>query len=57
MKDDQQPMVRVETDSGLVYYPRFEKNTQGKWVPTDPSFQEINRHRYDSEKTVKKDGD
>lgn len=55
-KDEQQPLVRVKTESGIVYYPRFEKNTEGKWTPTDPSFQEMNRRRFDSEKPVKKDG-
>ncbi len=50
MKDDQQPLVRVKSDSGIVYYPRFEKNTEGEWMPTDPSFQATNRRRFDSEK-------
>ena len=54
MKDDMQPMVRVEMGNGLAYHPQFKKNTKGEWEPIDPSFQEINRHRYDSEKRVKK---
>jgi hypothetical protein len=41
--------------NGMAYYPQFKKNTKGKWEPIDPSFQEINRHRYDSEKRAKKE--
>jgi hypothetical protein len=54
MKDDMQPLVRVEMSDGTAYYPRFEKNTEGEWTPVDPSFQEMNRRRYDSEKPVGK---
>jgi len=53
MKDDMQPMVRVEMSDGSAYYPRFEKNTKGEWTPVDPSFQEMNRRRFDSEKRAK----
>jgi hypothetical protein len=56
-KDDSQPMVRVKTEIGMVYYPKFEKNTEGKWIPVDPSFQKINKLRHNSEMRVKHDKD
>lgn len=55
MSDDRQPIVRVKTKKGLVYYPKFEKDTEGKWKPVDPSFQKMNRLRYNSEMRVNKD--
>jgi hypothetical protein len=51
----EQLIVRVETDNGQVFYPRFEKNTDGRWTATDPSFQEINRRRKTTEKPAKKE--
>ena len=53
MKDDMQPLVRVEMSDGTAYYPRFEKNTKGEWEPVDPSFQEMNRRQFDPEKRAK----
>jgi len=56
MKDDMQPLVRVEMSDGLVFYPRFEKNTKGEWTPTDPSFQEMNRRRFGLERNARTEG-
>lgn len=52
---NEEPIVRVETKSGMIYYPKFEKDTEGKWRPVDLSFQKMNRLRYNSEMRVNKD--
>jgi phage pi2 protein 07 len=52
-----QPMVRVRGGDGLVYYPRFEQNTDGAWKLKDASFQEMIDRQFDSEKPAKKDED
>lgn len=38
MKDNMQPLLRVEMGNEMAYYPQFKKNTNGEWEPTDPSF-------------------
>jgi hypothetical protein len=47
---DEEPLVRIKTEDGETYYPKFEKNTRGKWTPKDKSLQETLRHRARSEK-------
>lgn len=40
----EQPLVRVEAGEE-VYYPKFTKNTRGKWEIKDKSLQAMNRRR------------
>jgi hypothetical protein len=55
MKDDMQPMVRVEMSDGSAYYPRFIKNTKGEWELKDKSYQKTIDRQFDSEKPAGKD--
>jgi hypothetical protein len=42
MKDKEMPpVIRVKGKDGAVYYPKFEKNAQGKWEMKDKSFQKM----------------
>lgn len=38
---DPHPITRIESGSGVVYYPRYHKNTQGEWELNDKSFQKM----------------
>ena len=38
---EKQPIIRIEGSNGAVYYPRYAKNTKGKWELKDKSFREI----------------
>lgn len=40
-KDDLPPILRVESKSGIAYYPRFHKNTEGAWELNDKSFRKM----------------
>jgi hypothetical protein len=39
--DDMQPIVRVKGEDGIVWYPRYHKNTKGEWELNDKSFQKM----------------
>jgi len=42
MKDKEMPpVIRVKGSNEVVYYPKFEKNAQGKWEMKDKSFQKM----------------
>ena len=40
-KDDPMPIIRIEGDNGIAYYPLFVKNAQGEWELADKSFQTL----------------
>jgi len=46
------PMLRVESKSGTVYYPKFVQNTEDEWEFKDKSFQKIMMPHLTSEKPV-----
>ena len=56
-KDDLPPILRVESESGIAYYPRFHKNAEGEWELNDKSFRKMLRSHLVSEQPGKKDGD
>ena len=47
---DAPPLVRIEGKDGEVYYPAFEKSTDGKWTSKDKQLQTMNRRRHFSGK-------
>ena len=49
-KDDLPPILRVESESGIAYYPRFHKNAEGEWELNDKSFSNLLRPVLVSEK-------
>jgi len=52
---EQQPVLRVEMPDGSVYYPKYEKNTQGNWKVKDEEFWQKALRLQDSKRQSKKD--
>jgi hypothetical protein len=55
MKDDMQPILRVEIPDGSAYYPKFEKNTDGEWELKDKSFQKMIDRQFGLERNARTD--
>jgi hypothetical protein len=49
-KADLPPILRVESKSGIAYYPRFHKNTEGAWELNNKSFLNLLKPHIVSEK-------
>ena len=52
--NDLPPTIRVESKSGIAYYPRYHKNTKDEWELNDKSFQKILKPHMVKEKSIKK---
>lgn len=54
-KKDMPPILRIEGEDGIVWYPRFHKNEKGEWYLPDKEYWQKMIAIQDSKRQSKKD--